>query len=61
MLPGERVPTLPCLAAQTVVVADLNSARKLVESNGIGAHGMSDGFFVSAADALGASIGFVPA
>jgi hypothetical protein len=60
-LPGEQAPALPFLAAQTIAVTDLDLARKLVEGNGIRTHDMPEGFFVSAADAFGASIGFVAA
>jgi hypothetical protein len=61
VLPGERAPALPFLAAQTIAVTDLDLARKLVEGNGIATHDMPDGFFVPAAEAFGASVGFVPA
>lgn len=59
VLPGERAPALPVIAAQTVAVRDLDLARKLVAGNGIATHDMPGGFFVRAADALGASVGFV--
>lgn len=59
VLPGEQAPALPVIAAQTVAVRDLDLARKLVADNGIATHDMSGGFFVRAADAFGASVGFV--
>jgi hypothetical protein len=61
VLPGEQAPALPFLAAQTVAVRDLDVARKFIKGNGIATHDMPDGFFVSAADAFGASVGFVAA
>lgn len=61
VLPGERAPALPFLAAQTIAVTDLDLARKLVEGNGITTSDMPGGFFVPAADAFGASVGFVAA
>ncbi|WP_176968991.1 VOC family protein [Amycolatopsis xylanica] len=61
VLPGEHVPALPCIAAQTVAVADLGLARKLIEDNGIVTREMPAGFFVPAAAALGACVGFVAA
>lgn len=61
VLPGEQAPALPYLAAQTVTVTDLDLARKLVTDNGVATHDMPGGFFVAAADAFGASVGFVAA
>jgi hypothetical protein len=61
VLPGEQAPALPFLAAQTVAVGDLDRAWRLVECNGIATHDMPGGFFVSAADAFGASVGFTAA
>jgi Glyoxalase-like domain len=59
VLPGEEAPALPFIAAQTIAVRDLDLARKLVAGNGIATHDMPGGFFVRAADGLGASVGFV--
>jgi hypothetical protein len=61
VFPGEQAPALPFLAAQSVAVRDLDVARKIVEGNGVDTREMPGGFFVPAADAFGASVGFVAA
>ncbi|WP_158887614.1 VOC family protein [Amycolatopsis anabasis] len=58
VLPGEELPRLPFIAAQTVAVDDLALARKLVEGNGIPTRTGPDGFFVGADDAFGSAVGF---
>lgn len=58
VLPGETAPVLPFFAAQAVAVASLPDTRKLVEDNGIATHDLPNGFFVRAADALGAAVIF---
>ncbi|MEV5496213.1 VOC family protein [Nonomuraea fuscirosea] len=57
-LPGHAVPGLPLLAAHTVAVRDLTTARKLVEHNLIATHATSDGFYVTAEDACGVPLAF---
>jgi hypothetical protein len=59
LLPGESTPILPLLAAQTVAVADLSAARRLIDGNGIPTHDLPDGFFVPATAAAGAALVFV--
>lgn len=61
VLPGEPVPALPFLAAQTVAVRDLAKARAWVDGNGFGLHDRPNGFFVRAAEARGAAVAFVAA
>jgi hypothetical protein len=58
LLPGQSAPVLPYVAAQTIDVADLHSARSLINSNGIATRPLSDGFLVRAEDTLGANIVF---
>ncbi|MBV9846428.1 MAG: VOC family protein [Kutzneria sp.] len=58
VLPGETAPVLPFFAAHGVAVADLAAARSLIESKGLATRRLPDGFFVSAADAGGASVVF---
>lgn len=62
LLPGEHAPILPLLAAQTITVADLATAMRLIEGNGITTHPLprqtGDGFFVPAAAAAGAAVVF---
>ena len=59
VLPGEDVPALPYMAAQTVAVGDVGAARTLVERNGFVARDLpGGGFFVGAAQARGAALAF---
>ncbi|MGA8116464.1 MAG: VOC family protein [Actinocatenispora sp.] len=58
VLPGESAPVLPFMAALTVTVADLGTARSVVRGNGVAVHEVRDGFFVRAADARGAAVVF---
>jgi Glyoxalase-like domain len=59
LLPGETAPLLPFLAAQTVGVADLDVARRLVTAAGFTVHDLDDeDFFVPAAQAAGAALAF---
>jgi hypothetical protein len=61
VIPGEQASALPFLAAQSVAVRDLDVARKILEGNGVDTREMPGGLFVPAADAFGASVGFVAA
>ena len=62
VLPGEDTPLLPLLVAQTVAVADPVAARKLVDVAGFATFDRpGGGFFVPAAQAAGAAVGFVGA
>jgi Glyoxalase-like domain len=62
VLPGEDAPILPLLVAQTVAVADPVAARKLVDVAGFATYDRpGGGFFVPAAQAAGAAVGFVGA
>lgn len=58
VLPGEPVPAPSYLAAMTVVVGDVDDARKIVESSGTATRSTSGGFFVSARHAYGAGLFF---
>lgn len=58
LLPGETAPILPVLAAQTVTVADVDAARRLVDGNGLTTRDVGTGFFVPAAEAAGAAVIF---
>jgi hypothetical protein len=46
LLPGQKAPVLPYVAAQTVTVTDLPKARTLIEGNGISTYPLASGFFV---------------
>ncbi|MGW4485992.1 VOC family protein [Amycolatopsis sp. NPDC004368] len=60
VLPGEQAPRLPYFAAQTVAVENLGPARKLVADAGLPTVDLpGGGFFVPAAHAGGAAVGFV--
>ena len=59
ILPGEPVPALPYMAAQAVAVANVRTARGLVEGNGFTTHDLPGGFFVGAAQARGAALVFL--
>ncbi|MEV8608577.1 VOC family protein [Amycolatopsis sp. NPDC051373] len=60
VLPGEQAPRLPYFAAQTVAVETLTPARKLAADAGLPTVDLRDGgFFVPAAHAGGAALGFV--
>ncbi|GAA0895182.1 MULTISPECIES: hypothetical protein [Streptomyces violaceusniger group] len=58
VLPGEKAPTLPYVAAQTVAVNDLGRAKSVIEGNGFATRPLPDGFFVSADDTRGANLVF---
>ncbi|KAK1177573.1 VOC family protein [Streptomyces sp. NBS 14/10] len=58
VLPGEPAPASSYLAAMTVVVDDVDRARKTVESGGTPTRTAGDGFFVSARHAYGAGLFF---
>jgi hypothetical protein len=58
VLPGEPVPASSYLAAMTILVDDVDDARKIVESNGTMTRPTGDGFFISARHAYGASLFF---
>ncbi|WP_326566821.1 VOC family protein [Amycolatopsis rhabdoformis] len=60
VLPGEQAPRLPYFAAQTVAVENLATARKLVTEADLPTVDLPrQGFFVPAAHAGGAALGFV--
>lgn len=63
LLPGERAPILPFLAAQTVTVTDLAGAQRLMYDNGFTTHPLPRstgyGFFVPAIQAAGAAVVFI--
>lgn len=61
ILPGEQVPALPYMAGQSVAVADVRAARDLVDRAGFTTKELPGGFFVGAAQARGAALGFVAA
>ncbi len=58
ILPGEKAPTLPYVAAQTVAVNDLGRAKSVIEGNGFAVRPLPGGFFVSADDTRGANLVF---
>ncbi|MFI5607145.1 VOC family protein [Amycolatopsis sp. NPDC051903] len=58
VLPGELAPRLPYFAAQTVAVENLDAARKFAAEAGVPTVDTRDGFFVPAAHAGGAALGF---
>ncbi|WP_307128658.1 VOC family protein [Streptomyces sp. B1I3] len=58
VLPGEPVSASSYLAAMTVLVHDVDDARKIVESGGTATRSTGDGFFVSARHAYGAGLFF---
>ncbi|WP_221350373.1 VOC family protein [Streptomyces beigongshangae] len=58
VLPGEPVPASSYLAAMTILVDDVDDARKIVESNGTMTRPAGDGFFISARHAYGAGLFF---
>ncbi|MEV6386958.1 VOC family protein [Nocardia xishanensis] len=59
VLPGEPVPALPYMAAQTVAVRDVDATRALVEGNGFTTRDLPGGFFVGADQACGAALAFL--
>ncbi|GGZ19132.1 VOC family protein [Streptomyces poonensis] len=58
VLPGEPAPASSYLAAMTVVVEDVDDARKVVEGGGTVTRPTGAGFFVSARHAYGAGLFF---
>lgn len=58
VLPGEPVPAPSYLAAMTVLVDDVNYARRIIEGGGTTTRSTGGGFFVSAHDAYGAGLFF---
>lgn len=59
MLPGETAPALPAFVAYAVAMRDLDSTRRLLESNGVVVNAESSGgIFVPAKVALGAAVIF---
>ncbi|MEU7985103.1 VOC family protein [Streptosporangium canum] len=58
VLPGEPAPASSYLAAMTVVVDDVDTARVIVERGGTATRTTGGGFFVSARDAYGAALFF---
>ncbi|MET8111351.1 VOC family protein [Streptomyces prasinus] len=58
VLPGEPVPASSYLAAMTVLVHDIDTARKVVEDGGTATRAAGDGFFVSARHAYGTGLFF---
>ncbi|MFI6517973.1 VOC family protein [Spirillospora sp. NPDC050679] len=58
VLPGEPVPAASYLAAMTIEVDHLATARTIVEDGGIPTRTVDTGFFVSARDAGGAALFF---
>ncbi|MFD8526246.1 hypothetical protein ACFV0L_02430 [Streptosporangium canum] len=58
VLPGEPAPASSYLAAMTVVVDDVDTARVIVERGGTATRTTGGGFFVSACDAYGAALFF---
>lgn len=59
MLPGETAPALPAFVAYAVAVRDLDSTRRLLESNDVVVNAEpSGGIFVPAKAALGAAVIF---
>lgn len=62
VLPGESAPLLPMFAAQTVTVADVTGARRLIDGAGLPTHDLPagnhprTGFFVPAVAAAGAAL-----
>lgn len=59
VLPDEPAPAPSYLAAMTIRVDDITTARAVVESGGTPARTTGDGFFVSARDAFGATLFFI--
>ncbi|PXX57368.1 glyoxalase-like protein [Nocardia tenerifensis] len=60
-LPGEPAPAPSYLAAMTIAVDDITAARGIVDGAGVETVDTAHGFFVSARDAYGSGLFFVPA
>ncbi|MFF3691419.1 VOC family protein [Streptomyces sp. NPDC002187] len=58
VLPGEPAPSKSYLAAMTVLVDDVDTARATIERSGTETRATGDGFFVSSRDAYGAGLFF---
>lgn len=61
VLPGEQAPAPTYLAALTVVVGDLDRARRFVDETGTETRTTEEGFSVPARDACGAALFFTAA
>ncbi len=59
VLPDFLPPSLPCIAAVTVMTTDLDETRRVIQNNGIAPVARSDGvLWISPTDALGCYLGF---